>query len=341
MDQCRTLTSLKEVRPEVVTCGVTLCRGTLKRLDRAFDGFFRRVQSGEPPGFPRFRSAHRWDSMQWEDYGGWKVTDDHRLRLLGIGEIKMNYYRPHKGTPKAITVKLEGKKWWVSVRCVDVPAKPLPKTGREVGIDLGVVNIVATSDGEPLLGEQFGSRAKKQLAEAQRQLATKQRGSNHRRRQVEVVARIHRKVANQRRNAAHQLSRQLVNDYDFIVLENLKITNMLRAPKPKLDPENPGAYLPNGAARKSGLNRSNHDAGWGILVDMILYKAECAGREVVKVSPHYTGQRCAECGHCEAPRTASAKRSFDVRAAVTRTTPIETPLAISFGLVEPSGLRPA
>ena len=304
-DQCRTLTGLKAVRPEVLSSGVTLCRGTLKRLDRAFAGFYRRVQRGEPPGFPRFRSAQRWDSLQWEDRSGWKLTDVHRLRLLGIGEIKMNYHRAHQGTPKAITVKREGKKWWVTVRCVDVPASLLPATGREVGIDLGVVNIVALSEGEPLAGEQFGSRSKARLAEAQRALASKQRGSASRHRQVEVVARCHRKIANQRRNAAHQLSRRLVNEYDFIALEDLSIRNMTRAPKPKPDPTNSGGYLPNGAAKKAGLNRSIHDAGWGLLVAMILDKAECAGREVVKVSPHYTSQRCAECGHTEASNRLS------------------------------------
>ena len=305
VDQCRTLTGLKEVRPEVLISGVTLCRGTLKRLDRAFSGFYRRVRHGEPPGFPRFRSAQRWDSLQWEDRSGWKLTDAKRLRLLDIGEIKMNYHRAHQGTPKAITVKREGTKWWVSLRCVDVPATPLPPTGREVGIDLGVVNIVALSQGEPLLGDQFGSRSRAKLADAQRSLATKQRGSAHRARQVEVVARCHRTIAHQRRNAAHQLSRRLVNEYDFIAVEDLKVTHMIRAPKPKPDPANSGGYLPNGASRKAGLNRSIHDAGWGLLVSMILEKAESAGREVVTVRPHHTSQRCAECGHTEASNRLS------------------------------------
>jgi putative transposase len=296
-DQQKTLTGLKEVRPEVVACGVTLCRGTLRRLDLAYRGFHRRVQNGEAPGFPRFRSADRWDSLQWEDHGGWKVTDAHRLRLFGIGVIKMNYHRAHEGVPKAITVKREGKKWWVSIRCVDVPARPLPKTGREIGIDLGAVNIVGLNEGDPLEAEQFGLRAKSQLAEAHRSLARKQRGSNRRRRQLEVVGRCHRKIANKRRNTAHELSRQLVNEYDFIALEKLAIKNMTRAPRPILDPANPGSYLPNGAARVAGRNRSILDAGWGILVEMILCKAECAGREVIRVAPCYTSQRCAECGH--------------------------------------------
>ena len=169
-----------------------------------------------------------------------------------------------------------------------------------MGVDLGIANLVATSDGELIVGEHFGSRARAQLAEAQRSLATKQRGSKRRRRQVDVVARLHRRVANQRSNAAHQLSRRLVNDYDLIVLEDLAITNMVRRPRAKPDSNKPGAFLPNGATAKAGLNCSINDAGWGHLASLLSYKAESAGRIVVTVDPRHTSQTCAECGHVEA-----------------------------------------
>ena len=300
-DQCCTLTGLGDFRPEVTASGVSLCRGTLKRLDWAFAGFYRRAKRGETPGFPRFKSANRFDSLQWEDTSCWKVKfGARRVYLMGIGDVKANFHRPLHGTPKAITVKREGAKWWVSVRCVNIPAMPLAPTGRDVGIDLGVTNLVATSDGDRIPGEHFGSRARTQLADAQRKLSTKQRGSKRRRRQIEEVARLHRKVSNQRRNAAHQLSRQLVNDYDFIVLEDLNITNMVRAPRAKPNPDQPGEFLTNGAAAKAGLNRSIHDAGWGTLSSLLSYKAESAGRIVVTVDPRYTSQTCAECGHVDA-----------------------------------------
>src|ERR1019366_3297152 len=109
-----------------------------------------------------------------------------------------------------------GTKWWLFVRCVNVPAMPLDRTCSEIGIDLGVVNQIATSDGELKKGQHFGAKVQNQLTQAQRSLATKQRGSNRRRRQVDEVVRLHYKIKNQRRNAAHQLSRQLVNDYDLI-----------------------------------------------------------------------------------------------------------------------------
>ena len=190
-------------------------------------------------------------------------AENQRLYLKGIGEIKTNYHRPRLGEPKAITVRREGAKWWLNVQCVTVPAIPLEPTGRTVGIDLGVTNMVATSDSVFEEGEHFGSKAQHGLARAQRSLATKQLESKRRRRQVEEVARLHRKVKNQRGNFAHQLSRQLVNEYDFIAYEDLKIAKMVSTPTARPDPEQSGAYLPNGARRKAGLNRSIHDAAWG------------------------------------------------------------------------------
>ena len=296
-DQCQTLSTLKDVRPEVLEAGVTLCRGTLQRVDRAYAAFFRRVRRGETPGFPRFKGAARFDSLEWGDRSGWKLTEEHRLRLLGVGVVTMNYHRPLAGTPKAITVKREGRKWWVSIRCVDVPAQPLAPTGRAVGLDLGIVNLLATSEGQLVDPERFAKRGRERLALAQRSLATKQRGSNRRARHVEEVARLHRKVRNQRSNAHHQLSRRLVNEFDLIVAEDLRIKNMVRSPKPKPDPSDPSSFLPNGAAAKAGLNHSISDAGWGLLLSRIAYKAEEAGRTVVTVDPRYTSQRCVVCNH--------------------------------------------
>jgi len=311
VDQCRTLTTLRAIRPEVLTCGVTVCRGTLKRLDWAFAGFYRRCRAGQAPGFPRFRSRSRWDSLQWEDRSGWHLDEaSRRLHLKGIGGLKLRLHRPIRGTPKAITLHREGRRWWVTIRCVDVPAEPLPAAGRQVGIDLGVQVLVATSDADLLLNERFGARAAARLTAAQQVLATKQRGSQHRRRAVERVAAAHRHVRNCRTNALHQLSRRLVDDHDLIVHEKLAIQNLVRRPRPR--PDGTGGYQPNGAAAKTGLNRCIHDAGWGHLLAMISYKAESAGRTVIAVDPRNTSRRCAHCGHISAGnRRGAAFRCLD------------------------------
>jgi putative transposase len=304
VDQCRTLTETREVRPDLFECGVVVCRGTLMRLHRAFAAFYRRCRSGETPGYPRFKAASRFDSVQWEDTKGWGLeTEAKRLRLLGIGHVKLRMHRPLRGTPKAITVSRQGQRWWVSIRCADVPAQPLPSTGQSVGIDLGVCALVATSDGELVREGRFAQKAKDRLAGAQRALATKRRGSMHRRRACEAVGRTHRRVANQRKDLAHQVSRRLVNDHDLIVVENLRVPQMSRRPKPR--PNGKGGFDPNGARAKAGLNRSIADAGWGMLCSMLVYKAEDAGRELIAVDPRHTSLRCACCGHAESENRVS------------------------------------
>jgi putative transposase len=298
-DQCRTLTGLREVRPDVLVCGVTVCRGTLKRLDRAFAGFYRRCRTGQTPGFPRFKSAPRWDSVRWEDTNGWRLQEHRKhLHVHGLGDTRVRLHRPVRGTPKAITVRREGRRWYVTVRCVDVPVRRLASTGREVGLDVGIASLVATSDGEQVTNPRWASTAADRLAAAQRSLAAKQRGSNRRRRAVERVAGCHRAVRNQRLDHLHKLSRRLVDDYDLIVYEDLGVAGMTRRPTPRLDPD--GTFAPNGAAAKTGLNRSIHDAGWATLVAMLAYNAEDAGREIVAVRAAYTSQTCAECGHVDA-----------------------------------------
>jgi putative transposase len=298
VDQCRTLTETREVRPELFECGLTVCRGTLMRLHRAFAAFHRRCRRGETPGYPRFKAASRFDSVQWEDTNGWGLdTENKRLRLMGIGSVKLRLHRPLRGTPKAITVSRQGQRWWVSIRCVDVPAQPLPSTGLAVGIDLGVCALVATSDGDLVSEGRFAKKAQDRLAGSQRALATKHQGSMHRRRACEAVGRAHRKVANQRKDLAHQVSRLLVNDHDLIVVENLRVPQMSRRPKPRRNAK--GGFDPNGARAKAALNRSIADAGWGMLRSMLVYKAEDAGRELIAVDPRHTSIRCASCGHTE------------------------------------------
>jgi putative transposase len=311
-DQCRTLTELREVRPEVVDSGITVCRGTLRRLDRAFGAFYRRCRTGETPGFPRFKSARRFDSAEWRDRSGWKLKPEAtRVSIKGIGDVKLKLHRAWRGTPKAITIKREGRSWWLSIQCVDVPSEPLPRTGREVGVDLGVVNLIATSDAALVDGARFERVSALRLADAQRFLSTKQRGSQRRQRAVERVAACHRKVRNRRRDLAHQLSRSLVNGYDLICVEDLAVTSMQRRSKPR--PRGDGTYEPNRAKAKTGLNRSISDAGWGELLRMLAYKAEGAGRELVAVDPRHTSQRCSACGHVD-PMSRRSQAVFSCTA---------------------------
>lgn len=195
-DQCRTLTSLRDVRPEILTFGVTVCRGTLERLDRSFCLFYRRCKSGERPGYPRFKSRARFHSAQWEDTSGWRLDEQQRrLYLQGVGAVKVKIHQSIRGAPKAITVKQVGRHYYVYIRCVDVPAQILPSIGREIGIDLGVNNLVATSEGELVSSGHHEKRAAERLEKAQQVLRRRHRRSVRRQKAKEELARLHRQVA--------------------------------------------------------------------------------------------------------------------------------------------------
>ncbi len=193
--------------------------------------------------------------------------------------------------------------------CDDVPANPLPEAGRQAGVDVGIASFATTSDGEYINNPRWGRSAADELAAAQRRLSGTKRGSNNRRRRRETVAARHRKIANQRKDFHHKRARTLVQRYDLLVVEDLQIANMLRRAKPVPDPDNPGQYLPNGAAAKTGLSRSISDAGWGQFISILRAKAEDAGRTWIEVDPRHTSDRCEHCGHA-APENRVSQAEF-------------------------------
>lgn len=290
---------------------------TLRRLDKAFQAFFRRCHAGEKPGYPRFRSVHRFDSVDFTHGDGIKFDATKSslghatLRVQGVGVVKVRMHRalPDGAKLGQVSVKREGSgpraRWYV-VLPVEADTAPLPETGRAVGVDLGVAHLLTASEAIPGLTDGDGHApnprhartAADKLATAQRALARRKRRSNRRRKACDHIAALHGKVRRQRVDGARKAALALVRHTDVIVLEKLQPASMVRRPKPI--PNGDGSFAPNGAAAKSGLNKSIHDAGWGVLVNCILVKAEEAGREVVFVNPANTSRRCARCGHTAA-----------------------------------------
>jgi putative transposase len=293
-DQFKTLTGLCELRPEFGPFGITVCRGTLTRLDEAFRGYFRRIRAGQAPGYPRFRSVSRWDSLSWSDVSGWKLTESsRRLYLQGVGHVKANLHTPLRGTPKTLVVRRRGRHLEATVFCSGVPKTELAPTGNSIGIDLGVGVLVATSEGTLHPNPRHRRQLAPGLARAQRERSSHRRGSHRYRKASAEVARVKEKEANRRKDALHKLSRRLVVENDLIVHEDLKTSNMSRSAKGTV--ENTG----HNVAAKSGLNDAIMDSSWARLISMISYKAD-AGRRVVAVNPRYTSQRCSHRGHIAA-----------------------------------------
>jgi putative transposase len=273
---------------------------TLRRLDRAFAAFYRRVKAGDKPGYPRFKGRGRFNTVTWRARNGarWDSVlhpTVRRVYLLGIGHVRVHQHRSTQGCIKMISAKREGRRWYVILSCDDVPARPLPSTGAVIGIDLGVMSFLTTSGGVHIENPRHLAAAAEKLAAAQQALARKRRGSRRRRKAVARVATLHGKVARQRLDHAHKAALRLVRDHDLIAYESLRIGNMTRRPKPRASGD--GNYEPNGAAAKASLNKSILDAGWGVFLNVLRAKAESAGRVVIGVNPRFTSYMCARCGH--------------------------------------------
>lgn len=282
---------------------------TLRRLDRAFAAFFRRIRAGEAPGYPRFKGRGWFDTVEWpaqKNGARWdsvphpSVT---RVYLLGVGHVRVHQHRAVQGAVKTVSVKREANRWYVILACDDVPAQPLPATGAVVGIDMGVASFLTTSAGVHVPNPHPLATAADRLVAAQQSLARKQRGSKRRRKAVAKVAALHGKVRRVRLDHASKTALELVRDHDLIAHEALKVASMTRRPAPQLAVD--GNYEPNGAAAKTALNKSILDAGWGVFLRILAAKAESAGRIVVAVDPRHTSQRCAACGHVAAGNRAA------------------------------------
>ncbi|MDW5328128.1 transposase [Plantactinospora sp. KLBMP9567] len=304
-DQSAQLKDIRRADPDHARWSFSSQQATLRRLDKAFAAFFRRIKAGQTPGYPRFKGAGWFDTVVWPKDGDgcrWDSTPDSgqtRVYLQGVGHMRVHAHRKVDGRIKTISVKREGRRWYLILACDDVPAEPLPPTGGPVGIDMGVAAFLTTSDGVQVDNPRHLAACADRLAEAQRALARRRRGSNRCRKVRARVAALHGKVRRQRLDHAHKTARWLVGQYDLIAHEGLRTSNMTRSAAGTV--EQPGRNV----AAKSGLNRSILDAGWRVFLNVLHAKAESAGRVVVEVDPRNTSRLCPTCGHCVAENRAT------------------------------------
>lgn len=258
-----------------------ILQNVLRRVERSFKNFFNGF------GYPRFQGRNRYNSFTFPDpYGkGYKITNDGKLKLSKIGEIKIKLHREIEGQVKTCTIKRDGNLWYAFFSVVMEPEPPLKPTGKSIGIDVGLKSLVTLSNGEQVAPPQYLRQSEEKMVRAQRSLSRKKKGSSNRNKQRVKVAGIHRKIRNQRSDFAHKLSRTLVNTYDTIVFEKLQIKNMVK---------------------NHHLAKSISDAGWGQLIQFTQYKAEYAGRVVELVDPKNTTQNCSSCG-TKVPKSLSVR----------------------------------
>ena len=284
-DQQNQLPAIKQTNPEYKDIHSQILQDVLKRLDKAFQSFFRRIKRTEKAGFPRFQGKFRYNSFTFAQ-SGFSLFND-KLTLSKIGKVKIKLHRNIIGKVKTLTISRDSCGKWFACFAVETACEILEPTTKSVGIDVGITTFATLSDNIRIDNPKFLKTDEKILATAQRQLSKHPKGSKQRHQKRKIVALIHNRIKNRRSNFAHQVSRFLINSYDNIYFENLNIKKMLE---------------------DSDYAKSISDAAWSQTINYTTYKAENAGRNVSLVNPAYTSQTCRICGHCaQANRQTQAK----------------------------------
>ena len=273
-DQINELPDLKKAHPEYALVGSQALQNVIERLDKAYKAFFRRVKNGDKAGFPRFRGKGWYDSFTLKQ-AGWRLEGKH-LHISKVGVFKLHLSRPIEGDIKTVTMRRSATGYWyVCFSCDDVPEKKLPESGRTVGLDVGIKAFCVDSEGNKTDNPLFLKESLSQLRRKQRVLCRRVKGSHGRAKSRLLVAKAHDKVTNQRKDFLHKLANQYIAQYGVIAVEKLNIKGMVR---------------------NHCLARSIQDSAWDEFFELLSYKAESAGRVLLKVPAHNTSQNCSGCG---------------------------------------------
>jgi putative transposase len=275
--QQASIPALKQQRESLRSVHSQVLQNVAVRLDLAMQAFFRRLKAGDSPGYPRFQGRDRYDSLTFPQVGSGCKLEGATLSLSKIGQIKVLLHRPIEGAIKTCTIKRDSiGKWWAIFSCELETPDPLPVSEESVGIDVGLKDFAFLSTDEAVPAPKFYRRDEKDLGKAQRKLSAQTKGSHERRHRKKAVGKVHARIANRRKDFVHQLSRKLVNRFGFLAVEDLHTKRLVH----------------HHCFAKSIL-----DAAWSQFFGRLTYKAEWAGRTLIKVNPAYTSQDCYQCGH--------------------------------------------
>jgi putative transposase len=273
-EQLRKVKVEKDTSPYAADIHSHILQVVVADLDKAFQAFFRRVKAGADPGYPRFKPRKRFAGFGFKEYGNGFKVDGRRLKLSGIGRIAVRWHREIEGTIKTARIYCRAGKWYVSFSCEVEKPEPLPKTGEEIGVDVGLLRLATLSNGERIENPRWYRKILKELRVLQRKIARALLGGKNRRKLVLKLQRLMVRVANARKDFLNKFADQLIQRFDRIALEDLRVAAMAR-----------GRFA-----------MSILDAGWSYLVTRLTHKAESAGREIVLVNPAYTSKTCSGCG---------------------------------------------
>ena len=287
------LKKLKKEDPRLNGVYSQALQNVFDRVLKAYQNFFRRVKEGnQKAGFPKFKQQYRSITYP-QDNGSFRLKDKNKLLVSKIGEMPIVLHREMEGKTKTLTIERNQINQWFAVFSVEkeVAAVAAPTEQKEVGIDRGLISLVAMSDGTKVAAPRFLRKSEEKLKLRQSQLSRKKKGSKNRRKAKKRLAKLHVKVTSQREDFLHKLALMLVRNYTFIAVEKLLVDNM---------------------KRNHSFAKSISDASWSKFLQMLKYKAESAGISVKEAEPMYTSQECSDCGSCliEEERLDLSERTF-------------------------------
>ncbi|VUT25423.1 MAG: putative transposase [Candidatus Methanolliviera sp. GoM_oil] len=275
-DQCNQLREIKTFDNEIKEVHSQVIQNVLKRIDKSFKNFFRRVKRREKAGYPRYKGKDRYDSFTYPQ-SGFKL-EDKKLILSKIGSVNIKKHRdiPEDAKIKTCTIERELDRWYACFTVeIEIEEPNYEAITNPIGIDLGISHLITLSNGDMEDNPRYLVRSEGKLKRRQKKLSKSKKQSNNRTKRRFEVVKTHRTVRDQRTDLLHKISRSLVNTYDLIVFEDLKIRNMLK---------------------NHHLAKSISDVSWSQLTNFVSYKAEEAGKRVEFVNPRNTSLECSNCG---------------------------------------------
>jgi transposase len=287
----------------------------LRDFDRAVAGFFagthrrptwRRKHVRE--GFCVRDTKVRALSRKWAEV---------QVPKLGFVRFRLSRPLPAGKLGMARITCDKGGRWHVAFPAPQPGVPGVGRAGRAVGVDRGVATTLATSDGGMLRAPVMRRRERQRLVRLQRRLARCRKGSRRCDATRAAIARIHQRVADRRRDWVEKTTTDLAARYEVIAVEALPVRNMVHRPKAKPAPDNNGAFLPNGAAAKAGLNRSIYANCWGLIAQRLTHKTCASGTSMVVVDASYSSQQCRKCGHTSSENRKSQAEFRCVRCGHT------------------------